>query len=44
MPVRQISKYHYPNFEEEENKITGSLRIQSRKVGVFSKFAVIKGN
>lgn len=44
MPVRQMSKYQYPNYEEEENKITGSLRTQSRKVRVFSKFAVIKGN
>lgn len=44
MPVRQMSKYQYPNFEEKENKITGSLRIQSRKVRIFSKFAVIKRN
>lgn len=34
----------YKNFEEEENKITGNLRIQSRKVQIFSKFAVIKEN
>lgn len=44
MPVRQMTEYQYKNFEEEENKITGSLRIQSRKVQVFSKLAVIKEN
>lgn len=42
MPVRQMTKYHCPNFEIEENKIEGSLKIQSRKVLVFSKFTALK--
>jgi len=44
MPVRQMTKYHFLNFEIEENKMEESLKFQSRKVLVFSKFAATKGN